>query len=121
MISKCTPSKWGHPLRDPPWDRAPREPPSNRGQPPECSPTQLGNLILGEGPGPSIHHQKWRLQYEFYEKHLASKHCILETSATSWNRKKATLSQKVIRKLHNTSEKTEEVVNNRILDTFGQN
>ena len=54
----------------------------------------------------------------FYEKPTGSRYCILETSASSYEQKKSSLSQEVVRRLETTSSETDISVRLDIIETF---
>ena len=58
------------------------------------------------------------LRYEFYEKEMNSKYCILERSAMPEQSKISSLTQDLIRRMINTDEKVEQPKRNEIVEVF---
>ena len=56
----------------------------------------------------------------YFEKSVTSKYCTLETSAMSWNMKRAILSQEVIQRLLNTSEEIDHHLKDMILKNLAE-
>ena len=56
--------------------------------------------------------------YKFYEKPTTSSLCTLERSAASWNQKRATMSQEVVRRLTNTSRDLDKEQKLEIVEEF---
>ena len=62
--------------------------------------------------------RKGKVIYSFYEKEMSSNFCIMENTAMSWNQKRASLSQEVIRRMLNTSELVSQTERDTILEKF---
>ena len=58
------------------------------------------------------------IMYKFFEKPTSSNLCTLEVSATSWAQQRSTLSQEVVRRLHNTSRELGHRVKEDIVEAF---
>ena len=56
--------------------------------------------------------------YSYYEKEVSSKFCLLEIGAMSENTKNATLSQDLIRRMLNTSERTKQEERNQVVEKY---
>ena len=59
-----------------------------------------------------------QIQYEFYEKPMNSKFCILEKSAMDYSSKFSILSQDQVRRLLNTKVSTDQRRKNEIIDDY---
>ena len=59
-----------------------------------------------------------QVTYNFYTKPMGSVFTILETSAGSWQQKKAALSSEVVRRLLNTAEDVEQKEKVEIIEDF---
>ena len=111
-------------LEVPPSNWSPLPPSGDTSWDPSVGP---GAQHPGVGPGPSGAQKKaqqkaqkliavTQFRYKFFEKPTRSKFCTLETS--SWDQKKATLSQEVSRRLETTSKELETKVKIEMLETF---
>ena len=59
-----------------------------------------------------------KIVYSFYEKPMSSQFCVMENSAMSWNTKRATLSQEIVRRMLNTSEQVTQSERDKIIEKF---
>ena len=62
--------------------------------------------------------QKGKILYSFYEKEMGTQFCILETSAMSYNSKRSSLAQEVVRRMLNTSEMVSQEERDTIVEKF---
>ena len=78
-----------------------------------------------DGKIPTLDTSLWlesngEIRYDFFEKSMSSGYCQMETAAISYNSKRASLAQEVVRRMMNTSEGVEMERRIEILETFSR-